>query len=78
MKINVRSALAGLSALLALSLTAPAVGHESGPEPAADAGPKFKDTNLDRVRQFLAETSVPGRALDDYYFGSAEKAPNFP
>jgi len=68
MKIKVRSALAGLSALLALSLTAPAVGRESGPGPAAEAGPKFRDTNLDRVRQFLAGTSVPGGALDDYYF----------
>ena len=63
MKIKVRFALAGLSVLLALSL-----GSESGPGTAPNAGPMFKEGNLDRVRRFLAGTSAPGRALDDYYF----------
>ena len=62
-KIKVRFALAGLSALLALSL-----GGEFGPWLAPTAGPVFKEGNLDRVRRFLAATSAPGRALDDYYF----------
>jgi hypothetical protein len=68
MKFHVRAVLAGLSALLALSLTAPAGGRESGPEPPPNAGPSFKEGNLDRVRRFLAESAAPGGALDDYYF----------
>jgi len=68
MTINLRCILVGASVFLALSLTAPAVGRESAPEPAADAGPKFKDTNIDRVRGFLTEASSPGNRLDDYYF----------
>jgi hypothetical protein len=68
MKNNVRSALAGVSILLALSLTAPAGGRESAPEPAADAGQKFKDRNIDLVGGFLTEASSPRTRLDDYYF----------
>lgn len=65
---NVRSALAGLSVLLALSLTAPAGGRESASEPAADAGQEFKELNIDLVGKFLTEASTPGHSLDDYYF----------
>ncbi|MCX6570523.1 MAG: metallophosphoesterase family protein [Candidatus Aminicenantes bacterium] len=68
MKIKVRSVLASLLLLLALSMTGRAVGTEPRPVAFSGESPKFKDRNIDLVGRFLTEASSSGNRLDDYYF----------
>jgi hypothetical protein len=68
MKPVIRSFAAAVLAFWGLATAASASGSEPPPAAAPSREPTFKEGNLDRVRRFLAGTSAPGRALDDYYF----------
>jgi hypothetical protein len=66
-KLDLKTALAGLWAVLALCGTSQPGRADPPREAAAAEASQFRNGNAERVRRFLDEASAAG-AVDDYYF----------